>query len=117
MALVLAYRSHKDQNVAFQGSVAPMLNWYHSGECCGAGRLRSSGSGVGSTVSGRTGKPGRTRKAYYTRIPCYITSSCARSRVHKLRRRNGCRLDPVRGHLFQKGNKRTIWYGCKTGER
>ena len=50
MALILAYRSHKGQNVAFQGSVAPMLNWYHSGECCGAGRLRSSGSGVGSTV-------------------------------------------------------------------
>ena len=117
MALILAYRSHKGQNVAFQGSVAPMLNWYHSGECCGAGRLRSSGSGVGSTVSGRTGKPGRTRKAYYTRIPCYITSSCARSRVHKLRRRNGCRLDPVHQHLPQKGNKRTIGYGCKAGKR
>ena len=75
MALVLAYRSHKGQNMAFQGSAAPMLNRYHSGECCGAGRLRSSGSGVGSTVSGRTGKTGRTRKAYYTRIPCYINSA------------------------------------------
>lgn len=53
----------------------------------------------------------------YTRIPCYIISSCARSRVHKLRRRNGCRLDPVRQHLFQKGNKRTIGYGCKAGVR
>ena len=41
MALILAYRSHKGQNVAFQGSVAPMLNWYHSGnvvEQGGSGR-------------------------------------------------------------------------------